>query len=177
MAAVGGLALGLAVGRSAVPDPGPAARVAVEASALPLALDADAIWTSGALGAPSVAEGIAALSAGDPSVVAGGAAAWLEAHDSVLVRIAGIELPGEARPIQRQLLVAIALSRDAIEVLERAAGLPAGAHRDDLVVEVLRLRQRSEGLLLAARASVDELDGARRRIALPAPVRAFRDEG
>ncbi|MEY3020035.1 MAG: hypothetical protein RLZZ272_1019 [Actinomycetota bacterium] len=170
---VGALAVGIGVGRTAVPDPGTEARLAVEATALPLALDADAIWTSGALGAPAVAEGIGSLVAGDPSVVGANAAAWLEAHDSVLVRLAGIELPATARPVQRQLLNAVALSRDAVEVLDRAAAVGPGPQRDDLIIEVVRLRQRSEGLLLAARASVEDLDGAGRRIALPAPVPPF----
>lgn len=173
--ALGALVVGLAVGRSAAPDPGSEARLAVERSALPLALDADAIWTSGALGAPSVAEGIAALAAGDAAIVRADLPAWLEAHDSVLVRLAGVELPAGARPVQRQLLNAVALSRDAVEVLGRAAEVGPGPHRDDLLLEVLRLRRRSEGLLLAARASVEDLDGARRRIALPASVPPFSD--
>jgi hypothetical protein len=171
--AVAALLVGIAVGRSAVADPGAESRAAVERGVLALALDADAIWTTGALGTPSVAEGFAALSDGDASVVADHAGAWLEAHDSVLVRIAGVDLPSGARPVQRQLVTAVTLSRDAVQVLERAAGVGAGSHRDDLLVEVLRLRQRSEEVLLAARASVDDLAGARRRIALLPNVRAF----
>lgn len=169
------LVVGLVVGRSAAPDPGASARSAVERTVLPLALDADAIWTSGSLGAPSVAEGIAALSGGDAVPVLAHADAWIEAHDSVLVRLAGVELPPTARPVQRQLLASVALSRDAVEVLARAARVAAGGPRDDLLLEVLRLRRRSEALLLAARASVEDLDGAGRPIALPPSVPAFPD--
>lgn len=173
IATVGALVLGLVVGRAAAPDRGAASRAAIEGSVLTLALDADAIWTSGAEGTPPVADGVAALVAGDPTAVREHGVAWVAAHDSVLVRLAGVDLPSEARPVQRQLVAAVTLSRDAVEVLQRAADVPVGGGRDDLLLEVVRLRQRSEELLLAARASVDDLAGARRRVTLLPAVPGF----
>ncbi|MEX2421415.1 MAG: hypothetical protein WD670_06295, partial [Actinomycetota bacterium] len=118
------LALGLWIGRASAPGPGPEARRAVETSVLPIASDADAIWTAGADGSPSVGEGLVALrNDDDPRVVAENAIAWIDAYDQAIVRIAGVDLPSTARPVQREFITAVSLSRDAVEVLAHAASV------------------------------------------------------
>jgi hypothetical protein len=161
--------VGLVIGRSTVQDGAGIALRALEREVLPVVLDADAVWLGASGETGSVSGAIASLRAGDPGPVVAGAATWIAAYDTVLVRLVGVELPDPARPIQRQFVAGITLSRDAVEVLARAAEVPAGRHRADLVDEAVRLRMRSEQLVLAARASAADLDGSRRRIAsLPA---------
>lgn len=166
MLVVVALVLGAGIGRSLQPDPGTAAARALERDVLPVVLDADAVWLGPTADGVAVSAAIAALRAGDPEPVAAGATAWLAAYDTVLVRLVGVELPDPARPIQRQFIAGVTLSRDAVELVQRAAEVPPGRHRADLLDEAVRLRLRSEQLVLSARASVADLDGARRRIAL-----------
>lgn len=169
VALVLGAVLGLAVIGSMRVD----LRVAMESSLVPLSLDADAVWMSGSDERPSVVSAVAALRAGDPTPVLANGDAWLEAYDTILVRMVGIDLPGPSRSVQRQFVAAVTLSRDAVEVLVRAATVAEGAQRDDLLDAAVRLRQRSEQVLLSARASIDDLEGERRRVALLPPVRPF----
>jgi hypothetical protein len=153
-------ALGLGIGRWTVPEGSPDARQAVERNVLPLALDSDGIWTSGA-GAdrPPVSEGLIRLREGETEQVRAWTEDWISAYDTVLVRLAGLDLPAEARPVQRQFIAAVTLTRDAVEVLRYAADVEEAATREILLAEVLRLRQRSEDLTQSARASVRDLAG------------------
>jgi hypothetical protein len=155
------LALGIGIGRWTVPEGNVEARQAVERTLLQLALDSDGIWTSGA-GAdrPAVSEGLIRFrDGGADEEIRGWTEEWISAYDSVLVRMTGLDLPAEARPVQRQFIAAVTLTRDAVEVLRHAAEVDDAATREVLLTEVLRLRQRSEDLTQAARASVRDLAG------------------
>jgi hypothetical protein len=167
------LIAGAVVGRAVTASMRVDLRGAIESSLVPLSLDADAVWMSGSDDRPSVVSAIAALRAGDPSPVLASSDAWLEAYDTILVRMVGTDLPGPSRSVQRQFVAAVTLSRDAVEVLARAAAVGEGPRRDDLLDAAVRLRQRSEQVLLSARASIDDLEGERRRVALLPPVRPF----
>ncbi len=170
------LLLGLWVGRTGAPGPGPDARAAVEASVLPIALESDGIWTAGADSRPAVAEGLVALRReSDDRVVVENLDAWMEAYDQALVRMAGVDLPSTARPVQRQFITAVSLSRDAVEVLGHAATVEDDLARRDLTTEVGRLRARSEQLMQSARASTGDLGGRRTDVSPLPPVRSFRD--
>jgi hypothetical protein len=170
------LLLGLWVGRTGAPGPGAEARAAVEATVLPIALESDGIWTAGADGRPAVSEGLVAVRReGDPELVVQNLEVWIEAYDQVLVRMAGVDLPPMARPVQRQFITAVSLSRDAVEVLGHAASVEDDLARRDLTTEVGRLRSRSEQLMQSARASTGDLDGRRTDVSPLPPVRGFLD--
>lgn len=161
LVALAALLLGLGIGRWTVPDGDPDARAAVESSVQPLALEADAIWTSQLSGdRPSVAEGIPMIRRGQRlDEVQIWAAEWLEAYDTLLIRLTGLDLAPEARPVQRQFVSAVTLSRDAVDVLRQAAAVDDAATRETLVGESLRLRERAEHLTQSARAAVRDLGG------------------
>lgn len=168
------LLIGIPIGRATAPDPMSEARAAIEATVLPLALDADGIWTSSSETRAAVSEALAALRQGDdPTLVEQNADAWLEAYDAALVRIAGVDLPSTARPVQRQLIAAVTSSRDAVEVLVHAASVNDELLRRDLTTEVGRLRSRSEQLTQSARASMSDLDGSRTDLAPLPELRSF----
>jgi len=168
------LLLGLWVGRTGAPGPGAEARVAVEATVLPIALESDGIWTAGSDGRPAISDGFVTLrSEDDARVVDENLDAWIEAYDQVLVRIAGVDLPPTARPVQRQFITAVSLSRDAVEVLGHAATVEDDLARRDLTTEVGRLRSRSEQLMQSARASIGDLDGRRTDVSPLPPIRGF----
>ncbi len=168
-----GAATGFIAGRiTAVVTTDDAVRL-LEQRVLPLAIDADGVWSSGSDDRTPVADGLVALRrAGDASIVAESSADWLVAYDAILLQMAGVDLPAVARPIQRQFISAVMLSRDAVELLEHAAG-ESGETRAQLLIEVGRLRQRSEQLTQAARASVADLAGQRADVAPPAPISGF----
>ncbi len=179
LAAVAILALlvGAVVGRATAPGPEADARRAVESTVLPLAMDADGIWTSTTDDRAPVSEALVLLRRdGDPRLVDRHLDDWLEAYDTALVRLAGEDLPPAARPVQRQLISGVALSRDAVEVLGHAAEVDDEVARRDLTTEVGRLRMRSEQQIQSARASTTDLDGSRTDLSPPPPVRDF-DEG
>jgi hypothetical protein len=168
--------LGMWIGRAGAPNPGIEARAAVEASVLPIALDADGIWTAATDGRPAASEGLVAVRReGDPQLVADNLEVWLEAYDQALVRIAGVDLPPTARPVQRQFITAVSVSRDAVEVLGHAATVDDEMARRDLTTEVGRLRSRSEQLMQSARASTGDLAGRRTDVSPLPPVRSFAD--
>lgn len=157
------LSLGVAGGRFLVPDGQPDALAAIQRSGIPHALDADGIWTSSVDDdPPPVTEGLDRLrnAEGADARVAAWAVDWLSAYDQALIRLAGSDLPPEARPVQRQLIGSVTLSRDAVEVLGHAAEAEDDGVREALLTEALRLRQRSEHLAQAARASVRDLEGS-----------------
>lgn len=161
---VAGLALvvGVWVGRASAPVGDVDARRSIEVLVIPLVLDADGIWTSGSVERPPVSDALVQLRhEGDPSLAQAHLEDWLDAYDAVLVRLAGLDLPPNARPVQRQFIAAVTLSRDAVEVLGYAAEVGDPELRGQLVFEVGRLRQRAEQLTQAARASALDLDGQR----------------
>ena len=155
------LMLGVGIGRWSVPDADPDVRASVERTLQPLALDADAIWTSSVVGdRPPVAEGIPMVREGERlDEVHEWTVDWLEAYDLLLRRLTGLDLDPEARPVQRLFVGAVTLSRDAVDVLRQAAEVEEDATREALVGEALRLRQRAEHLTQSARAAVRDLDG------------------
>ena len=174
--AVLALLLGVGLGRFSMPDDGAEARQAVEASVLPVALDADGIWTSSTEGRVAVSEALVALRReDDPSLVEEHLEGWLGAYDAALVRLAAGDVPSSARPVQRQLIAAVTLSRDAVEVLGHAAEVEDELHRRDLTTEVGRLRTRSEQLTASARASTSDLDGSRTDVGPLPGLRGFLD--
>jgi uncharacterized protein YcbX len=171
-----GAAVGFAGGRASAPTDQVVAARAVEERLLPLVIDADGIWTSPSGEQLPVAEALVALRRdGAAADVEASLDGWLASYDSILLRLAGVDLPAAARPVQRQFISAVTLSRDAVEVLGRAASVEDLGARSELVVEVARLRQRSEQLTQAARASVADLAGQRADVAPPSPVSAFGD--
>lgn len=156
------LLLGVVAGRLTAPGADAGAAQAIEAAILPLALDADGIWNSASGDRDPVAEGLVSLRRdGDPRPVQSWGEAWLASYDGVLLQLAGLDMPATARPVQRQYITAVTLSRDAVEVLSHAAEIEDPDGRRDLLTEVGRLRQRSEQLTASARASVLDLDGQR----------------
>jgi hypothetical protein len=168
--------VGVGIGRVTAPDPGAASRSAVERSVLLIALEADGIWTSTSEGQAAVSDGLVALRRdGDPRIVEENLDAWLTSYDAAVVRIAGVDLSGPGRPIQRQLITALTLSRDAVEVLGHAATVDDEVLRLDLTTEVGRLRSRSEQLIQSARASTAEMDGGRTDVSPLPPLRDFLD--
>lgn len=159
--AVVALAVGVGVGRWSAPVGSADARVAVERHVLPHALDADGIWTSSSDGErPPVSEGLIRLREGDADAeVHAWTEEWLSRYGEVLVRLEALDLPPEARPVQRQFIAAVTVTRDAVEVLRYATEVEDPEARELLLTEVLRLRQRAEDLTQAARASVRDLGG------------------
>ncbi len=156
------LLLGVAVGRLTSPGADADAAQVIETAILPLVLDADGIWNSASGDREPVSEALVALRRDDdPTPVQTWGEAWLVSYDGVLLQLAGLDMPPSARPVQRQFITAVTLSRDAVEVLGHAAEIDDGDGRRDLLTEVGRLRERSEQLTASARASVLDLDGQR----------------
>jgi len=152
--------VGFLVGRGTAPERGFEVRVTLEQEALPLVFDADGIWTSATGDRPSVSEALVALQRDDdPTVVEASVADWLAAYDNVLARVAAVEVSPEGRPVQRQFINAITLSRDAVVVLARAAEMEDAERRAGLLTEVARLRVRGEQMVQSGRAGIMDLDG------------------
>lgn len=156
------LFLGVVVGRLGAPHADAAAAQAIEQSVLPLVLDADGIWNSASDDRAPVADALVALRRNDdPRLVRDWRDDWLVSYDGVLLQLAGLDMPATARPVQRQFITAVTMSRDAVDVLGHAAVVQDPAARRDLLTEVARLRQRSEQLTASARASILDLEGQR----------------
>lgn len=174
--AVIALLLGGFLGRISAPGTEADAAQAIERDVLPVALDADGIWTSSTDGRAAVSDGLVSLRREhDPTLVEEHLDAWLTAYDAALVRLAAADVPASARPVQRQLISAVTLSRDAVEVLGHAAQVEEELLRRDLTTEVGRLRVRSEQLTASARASMNDLDGTRTDVGPLPSVRGFLD--
>ncbi len=170
------LLVGGTLGRITAPGVEVDAHRAVEADVLPVALAADGIWTSSTEGRVAVSEALIALRRdADPELVEAHLDGWLGAYDTALVRLAAADVPPSARPVQREFIHAITLSRDAVEVLGHAATVDDELLRRDLTTEVGRLRTRSEQLTARARASLSDLAGTRTDVAPLPPLRSFED--
>lgn len=168
--------LGFLLGRATDPGSGPEARQVVEATVLPVALDADGIWTSSTEERAAVSEALVSLRRdGDARLVEDHLDEWLAAYDAAVVRLSAADVPPAARSVQRQLIAAVTLSRDAVEVLGHGAEVEDELHRRDLTTEVGRLRTRSEQLTAAARASTSDLDGTRTDVGPLPGLRDFLD--
>lgn len=154
------LVAGYLFGREGAEDPALASARQVEAELLPLVLDADGIWTSGARDEPSVASAMVALQQNDDtSLIEEYGDDWLETYDTLLDRLAGVEIDPVGQPVQRQFINGVTLSRDAVEMLQRAATIGDGERRSALLVEVGRLRMRGEQIVQSARAGIADLAG------------------
>jgi hypothetical protein len=171
------LVIGVLVGRATAPAIDDAALAGIEREVLPLVIDADAIWTAGTDAAPAVGLQLQSLRlAGDPAAIDPHVAAWLEAYDTVLRRIVGVEVEPSVRPVQRQLVAAVTLSRDAVELAAEAAAVDDPGTRRDLTSEAVRLRIRAEQLTQSAQAALTDLRGATTSgVSVPPPVPAFSD--
>lgn len=167
------LAMGVGIGRSLMPTPSVEARASVETSVLPLVIEADALWSSSSDDRPPIAEALQALRQGDPDPVTDHIEDWQATYDSLLLRLAGLDLPSEARPVQREFITGVTLARDATVVLAHAASVTDPDHRTDLVIEASRLRLRSEQVVQNARASTLDLGGARGDVAPLPPLPSF----
>jgi len=151
------------------PEPARAAAEALQGEVTPLIGELDVLWSSGRDDRPAIGEAFERLRATGTAPGPAAFEAWFRAHDSLLVRIVGADLPVEARAVQRQAVLAVTLSRDAVEALERAGAVGPGAARSELLAAAVRSRIRSEQISLTVLASIDDLAGSRRRLApLPA---------
>jgi hypothetical protein len=171
-----GLVIGIVIGRVSVTDPVSEAARAVDGGLLPLAMDAEGIWTSPGSDREAVSEAFVLLRReNDPSLVLENHDDWLQAYDTMLVQLAGEGMDPAARPVQRHVIASVVLSRDAVEVLGHAATVEDPLHRQDLLTEVGRLRQRSEQLMQSARAALLDLDGQRADVAPLNPLTSFQE--
>jgi hypothetical protein len=163
------LVAGLVAGSARQSDEAAAAAADLEVLLIPLLGELDAIWSAGRDGRSAISDALDGLRRAEGGPDEGDIAAWLESHDNLVLRLAGLDLRPEARGVQRHAITAVTLSRDAVEVMGRGAAYNAGVTRTQLVGEATRLRLRSEQQVLAVRASVDDLGGRRRRVS-PLPV-------
>ncbi len=156
-------------------DAGVRAADAFDRNVAPLLGEIDALWAGGRDGAPAISAALLQMRSAAESPRESDIATWLAAHDTLLVRIVGAEVPSEARGVQRQAIVAVSQSRDAVESIARARVLESSIARNEQLAQAVRHRLRSEQTVLSIAAAVDELRGERRRLGVPAPLPSFAD--
>jgi hypothetical protein len=163
MALLMAVVLGIALGRVTASTTDTTGAQVLEREIVPLSVDADGLWTGGTETLPPVGDQLSRLRRTPSPLTAATIAAdtdgWLDAYDTVLRRMVGVEVPPPARPVQRQFVAAVTLSRDAVELIAAAVASEDPAARRDLSSEALRLRTRSEQLTQTARASLTDLSG------------------
>lgn len=160
LSAIVALIIGILIGRAFAPTVDDTAVAVVNREVVSLAVDADALWTAGSSGMPAVSDQLQLLrSTGDAEVVTPYVEGWLEAYDAVLRRLVGGDVEPSVRPVQRQFVTAVTLTRDAVELLGEAAEAGEPAVMRDLTSEVLRLRIRAEEFTQTAQAGLGELEG------------------
>jgi hypothetical protein len=169
MAAIAALVLGLLLGRATAPAVDATGVDVVARDVVALAVDADALWTAGGGSLPPISQQLRELrESGDAEAVLPHVDGWLAAYDTVVLRIVGVDVPAPGRPVQRQIVTAVTLNRDAVEVLGAAAEADDPAVRHDLTSEVLRLRIRAEEVAQTAQASLADLrDGSSSGVSEP----------
>lgn len=164
-------ALGVALGRTTAPGGTAPAADLVERDVAPLSVDADGVWVAGVGDLPAIGEELAELRrTGDPGGITTHAEGWSEAYDVLVRRMVGVEVPSGARPVQRQFVQSVTLTRDALDVLVEAAEADDPALQRELSSEALRLRTRSEHLTQTARASLADLRGGTTGVAEPSGI-------
>jgi hypothetical protein len=163
LAFVVGAGAGMPRGQSAAES----AATAFDRAVLPLLEELDAVWVGGREEAPPIGAALRAYRVDGADPGADALAVWTAAHETLLVRIVGVDLPAEARAVQRQAVTAVMLARDAVDAIARARAAPSAAARDEQLAQAVRLRLRSEQAVLSVIASVDDLRGERRRLGVP----------
>jgi hypothetical protein len=171
--AVGAVA-GLPRGADAVRSP----RTPSTAAVAPLLGELDAVWTGGRDGSPAIAEDALRADAPAEGIDPGPEATWrsgLAAHETLVVRIVGVDLPVEARGVQRQAVVAVTLSRRGRRARART-GAPARCCARGAAREAVRLRLRAEQTVLSVASTRPSTtcgaSAATLGVPVPLPIRA-----
>lgn len=168
---VGAVGIGVAAADRRTATEDLAAAAAARSRLVPLLDELDVLWAPGRPEGPGAA--LAAMRADGLRPDLAAAAGWPAAHEAILVRLVGLDLPAPALGAQRQAIAAVTLAADAAAVLARSAAVPEASARRELATEAVRLRMRSEQFSAATLAAIEELRTGRRRIspfpAIPAP--------